>query len=164
MGGGTHMKAAIVMARLGSFWLRPGLLSCVLDDGHGWWLVMFFDRRIWSFVYLVMAMSGHWWFTTGCLTMGRTGDLVTWWWPGLEAWGPWGCVQHRGTPHASVHRSLPSPPCIYHQHNQPPTTYHHHRIQSTNHILRESRYRCWSQFKSLNPLKQQIPFFAEIFS
>ena len=30
------MKVAIVMARLGSFWLRPGLLSCVLDDGHGW--------------------------------------------------------------------------------------------------------------------------------
>ena len=130
-GGGTLMKAAIVMARLGSFWLRPGLLSCVLDDGHGWWLVMFFDRRIWSFVYLVMAMSGHWWFTTGCLTMGRSGDLVTWWWPGLEAWGPWGCVQHRGTPHASVHRSLPSPPCIYHQHNQPPTTYHHHQQPPT---------------------------------
>ena len=59
MGGGTLMKAAIVMARLGSFWLQPGLLSGVLDDGHGWWLVMFFDRRIWSFVYLVMAMSGH---------------------------------------------------------------------------------------------------------
>ena len=34
-GEGTLMKAAIVMARLGSFCLRPGLVSCVLDDGHG---------------------------------------------------------------------------------------------------------------------------------
>ena len=31
------MKAAMVMARLGSFWLQPGLVSCVLDDGP--WLM-----------------------------------------------------------------------------------------------------------------------------